>query len=148
MWVLPSTVENKSRRYVGRVPLATPSPADHGVARVRPGRRPEKSAGHATVRGVATPAGPAVAQGVAAPAKPAVAQGVAAPVEPTAVAEPLDDATALLRPPDVTAAIVVDGSGRRGRWLRRTVYVLVAFALLLILVFWIVQGVDAFGSAA
>ena len=49
--------------------------------------------------------------------------------------------------PDVTAAIFVDGSGRRGRLLSRTVYTLLVLALLAILAFWFAQGLDVFGSA-
>ncbi|MEH0843318.1 hypothetical protein V6U81_13125 [Micromonospora sp. CPCC 205711] len=97
---------------------------------------------------MAAPAGLAVVPDSAAPVESPGRHGGAAPVKPAAVDEPVDGATALLKSPDVTAAIFVDGSGRRGRLLRRTVYALVAFALLLILAFWLVQGVDAFGSTS
>ncbi|MET8911672.1 MULTISPECIES: hypothetical protein [Micromonospora] len=48
----------------------------------------------------------------------------------------------------MTAAIFVDGSGRRGRRLRMVTYALVVLALALILAFWVMQGVDVLGSSA
>ncbi|MFC4148735.1 hypothetical protein ACFO0M_20970 [Micromonospora mangrovi] len=134
--------------------------------------------GPAVARGVAAPAGPAVVAAPAGPAvvaappsppAPAFARGVAAPsgapgrataaeapvrhggpapVTSSTRSGPVDGATALIQPPDVTAAIFVDGSGRRGRLLRRTVWTLVALALLLVVAFWIVQGLDAFGPTS
>jgi hypothetical protein len=41
--------------------------------------------------------------------------------------------------PDPTAPIFVDGSGRRGRWLRRTAYWLVALVLVLLALWWLSQ---------
>ncbi|MFC4020045.1 hypothetical protein ACFOW4_19160 [Micromonospora sp. GCM10011542] len=67
-------------------------------------------------------------------------------MEPITPAEPAGGATEMLQPPDVTAAIFVDGSGRRGERLRLIAYALVALALLLILAFWVAQGVDVFAS--
>ncbi|MEV1143099.1 hypothetical protein [Micromonospora sp. NPDC049799] len=101
----------------------------------------------AVVRGVAAPTGPAVLPGSAAQVEPPVRHGVV-PVEPATADEPVDVATQLLQPPDVTAAIFVDRSGRRGHLLRQTVYALVAIALLLVVAFWLVQGLDAFGSTS
>lgn len=50
----------------------------------------------------------------------------------------------MLQPPDVTGAIFVDGSGRRGRRLRRVAYALVVVVLLLLAAFWVLQGLDVF----
>lgn len=67
-------------------------------------------------------------------------------VEPAATAEPVDRSTDILQPPDVTAGIFVDGSGRRGRRLRTIMDLLVGLAVMLILAFWVLQGLDVFGS--
>ncbi|MGY0003975.1 hypothetical protein [Micromonospora sp. I033] len=71
-----------------------------------------------------------------------VARGVASPVVGARHAEPVDAATAVLQPPDVTGAIFVDGSGRRARRLLRVAYVLVAVLLVLLAAFWLLQGLD------
>jgi hypothetical protein len=41
--------------------------------------------------------------------------------------------------PDITAPIFVDGSGRRGRRLRRVAYGLIAVALVLLALWWLSQ---------
>ncbi|MFG3299407.1 hypothetical protein [Micromonospora chersina] len=71
-----------------------------------------------------------------------VARGVAAPTAANRHAEPVEAATAMLQPPDLTRAIFVDGSGRRGQLLRRVAYVLVAVLLVLLAAFWLLQGLD------
>lgn len=58
--------------------------------------------------------------------------------------ESLEAATSMLQPPDVTGAIFVDGSGRRGPRLRRVAYALVVVVLLLLAAFWVLQGLDVF----
>ncbi|MEU9824640.1 hypothetical protein [Micromonospora chersina] len=72
------------------------------------------------------------------------ARGIAAPPAVAGHAEPLEPATEMIQPPDVTGAIFVDGSGRRGRRLRRATYVLVAVLLVLLAAFWLLQGLDVF----
>ncbi|WP_446215015.1 hypothetical protein [Micromonospora sp. IBHARD004] len=57
----------------------------------------------------------------------------------------IDGATQMLQAPDVTAAIFVDGSGRRARTLRRVVSAVVLLALLLIVALWASQGAEALG---
>ncbi|GAA4574688.1 hypothetical protein GCM10023176_42230 [Micromonospora coerulea] len=91
----------------------------------------------------AVPVPPAVA--AAAPASPQAARGVAALSEPPDDGSGVDGATETLQPPDVTAEIFVDHSGRRARTLRRVASALVLLALLLIVALWVSQGAEVFG---
>lgn len=109
-----------NERYVGRVRPPRLSAPGRVVARVAASGKPEAATGSPGPRGVAS-------------------------VKPATVAEPVDSATQMLQSPDVTAAIFVDGSGRRGRRLRGVTYALVLIALSLTLAFWMLQGVDVFG---
>ncbi|MGR6320585.1 hypothetical protein Q2K19_22910 [Micromonospora soli] len=115
-------MEKSNKRHVGRARPIRPSVLGRATARVPSNRRID-------ARGVATSSPRAVAR-----------------VKPAATAEPVDPATEILQSPDVTAAIFVDGSGRRGRRLRMIAYALVVLALMLILAFWVIQGLDVFGS--
>ena len=163
------------KRYVARVPMpgqpgrgrsrtdgapvargtATPPGADSaagpdaGVAVVPAALRPGDVASppplsttlaDAPVAPGAAPASPAVA-----PAPISPARGVAAPPEAPAAESGVDGATEMLQAPDVTAAIFVDHSGRRGRTLRRVVSTLVLLALLLIVALWVSQGAEVLG---
>lgn len=110
-----------SDRYVGRV----------SVVRRR-----------ATGRAAAVP--PAGPEPAASRVDPAVADATT-PAPAVGRAEAVDSATAMFQPPDVTGAIFVDGSGRRGRRLRRVAYALVAVVLVLLLAFWLLQGLDVVG---
>ncbi|MFB9237925.1 hypothetical protein ACFFWC_20585 [Plantactinospora siamensis] len=56
------------------------------------------------------------------------------------VAAKPDVETQLLQPPDVTSAIFVDHSGRRGRRLRWLVYLVLALVLLLLGGLWLTQA--------
>ncbi|WP_406044884.1 hypothetical protein OG799_10695 [Micromonospora sp. NBC_00898] len=160
------------KRYVARVPMpgqpgrgrsrtdgatvargtATPPGADTaagpdvGVAAVRaavpPGDaspQPPLSTMPAAGPG-ATPAPLAVA-----PAPTGRARGVATPPEAPDAGGGVDGATQMFQAPDVTAAIFVDHSGRRGRTLRRVVSALALFALLLIVALWVSQGAEVLG---
>lgn len=111
-----------NERYVGRVRPPRLSAPGRVVARVAASGKTASAAGTPAPRGVAS-------------------------VKPATVAEPVASATQMLQSPDVTAAIFVDGSGRRGRRLRVAAYALVLIALTLTLAFWVLQGVDALGSA-
>lgn len=107
-----------SDRYLGRVSMKPGPTVGRVVARARVGRVTSSSDLDGDGAAVAS-----------APAPPA---------------DPVDGATSLLQPPDVTGAIFVDGSGRRGRRLRRAAYVLVVVLLLLLAAFWVLQGLDVF----
>ncbi|RZU75658.1 hypothetical protein EV384_4212 [Micromonospora kangleipakensis] len=110
---------------VAAAPGGTPPPpqppvaAPTGVAPVPPGSAPPTS-GPGPVRGVAPLPDPADGAGI-------------------------EGATQLLQAPDVTAAIFVDGSGRRARTLRRVVSAVVLLALLLIVALWASQGAEVLG---
>jgi hypothetical protein len=51
-----------------------------------------------------------------------------------------DPSTRYLQRPDTTAPIFVDGSGRRGRRLRRVVYWVIAVVLVLLALWWLSQA--------
>jgi hypothetical protein len=55
-------------------------------------------------------------------------------------APPPDPSTRFLQRPDVTAPIFVDGSGRRGRRLRRVAYWIIAVVLVLLALWWVSQA--------
>lgn len=120
--VLLSTMEKTHEGHVARVRPSGPSLPRRVIARVSVNRRIDASAADTSAR-----------------------RGVAR-VEPVAGAEPVGPATEMLQPPDVTAAIFVDGSGRRSRRLRILAYALVASALMLTLALWILQLLEVFGT--
>jgi hypothetical protein len=68
-------------------------------------------------------------------AKPQVTQPPA-----RGVAHPIDTSTRPVPTPEATAPVFVDHSGRRGRALRRVVYILVAVALVLLALLWLSQA--------
>lgn len=108
----------------------------------QPGRGRSRTNGAPAARGTATPPGPAPAPSAA---DTAPARGVAALPETPDAGSGVDGATQMFQAPDVTQAIFVDHSGRRGRTLRRVVSALVLLALLLIVALWVSQGAEALG---
>jgi hypothetical protein len=64
------------------------------------------------------------------------------------VANPPDPATQMLHVDPPTAAVFVDGSGRRSRRLRRTAFWLVALALIVVALVWLALGMEVFGIPA
>ncbi|GAA4439846.1 hypothetical protein GCM10023170_011930 [Phytohabitans houttuyneae] len=89
-----------------------------------PARRHGRTVGRAAVRRTVARANPQVTR------RPA-ARGVA---------EPIDTSTRPVPPPDATAPIFVDHSGRRARVLRRVAYSLVLIALALLALLWLSQA--------
>jgi hypothetical protein len=69
------------------------------------------------------------------------------PAAVRAVARSPDVETQMLPYPDETAAIFVDRSGRRGRYLRRTVYLLLGVVLALLTLLWLSEGLAVFGGS-
>ncbi|MGW4292951.1 hypothetical protein ACWEH1_07845 [Micromonospora chersina] len=110
-----------TEKYIGRTSMKGGRAAPRAVATARVTREPPLS-------------------GLPGP----VARGVAAPPAAPRHAEPVEPATEMLQPPDVTGAIFVDGSGRRARRLSRVAYALVAVLLVLLAAFWLLQGLDVF----
>ncbi|MGW5667583.1 hypothetical protein [Micromonospora sp. NPDC003776] len=107
-----------SDRYLGRVSMKPGPAVGRVVARAR--------VGHTTSSSQVDGSGRAVTSA------------------PPPSAEPVDAATSMLQPPDITGAIFVDRSGRRGRRLRRVAYALVLVVLLLLAAFWVLQWLDVF----